>query len=734
MIYVLLFLMWFLLIFLFLYRRANGSEFIENFVDTNNEVVNKGVVIYISLLHNIYNFFNKLLCRSSTPPAPTPPAPTPPAPTPPAPTPPAPTPPAPTPPAPTPPAPTPPAPTPPAPTPPAPTPPAPTPPAPTPPAPTPPAPTPPAPTPPAPTPPAPTPPAPTPPAPTPPAPTPPAPTPPAPTPPAPLPPPSILTPFLFDDATNPPCITEEIPVEWGGILLNTFLPTCTKRGCLEFSSLDEAKNECANEISCGGLTFNSNSKWELRGSSLAVTSPNNEKSYIFDRSKFLMNSILCSFNYPNKPSTSPTIKIPNTNITLPYNIPDIKDFEEGVNFNMAAMFAVNKDSSNGKLTGVKIFTGKNVAFFVDKNIVNIGTDFNVIVNNTITRPILSISSNNKDINYYAMAIFVDIYDRLISFYTYVFDNKIPQYGEKYFNKPFTLETAYIAAGGLGNADLSHCCVGPAYFAMSFNSCVAYLKDNTKLPFIHQAIQYEAFRAFTYPRQFTNYLDYRCYDKNDRKNTNPVTPYGEWGWVNQGFVNVSGALYLSTVTTPSLDFYYIDYGFPAFFSLFEKNLDIYIKGVSDGIYTWLNTMMFPRLIWTGKGDCKETGCSGLDDLYAGLLIRLFKTHGGVVYFKRFIKAIMKLGIPRYATTLMDNENPGKYVDSITVLKTPSPHNNRWDPRGGEGPKLTYQTAAENYYIAASYGANKDLYDYFKITLGAPIRDEARTYALDLIRFN
>jgi hypothetical protein len=84
--------------------------------------------------------------------------------------------------------------------------------------------------------------------------------------------------------------------------------------------------------------------------------------------------------------------------------------------------------------------------------------------------------------------------------------------------------------------------------------------------------------------------------------------------------------------------------------------------------------------------------------------------------------------------MDSQNPGNYVDSITVAKTPSPHNNKWDPRGGEGPKLTCQTAAENYYIAASYGANKDLYDYFKNTLGAPIRDEARAYALKLISDN
>jgi hypothetical protein len=91
--------------------------------------------------------------------------------------------------------------------------------------------------------------------------------------------------------------------------------------------------------------------------------------------------------------------------------------------------------------------------------------------------------------------------------------------------------------------------------------------------------------------------------------------------------------------------------------------------------------------------------------------------------------MALGSPRYATTFMNSPNAANYVDSITVAKAPG-----FNPIGGEGPKLTCQAAAENYYIAASYGATKDLFDYFKNTLGAPIREEARTYALKLIADN
>ena len=553
--------------------------------------------------------------------------------------------------------------------------------------------------------------------------------PPAPPPAPPPPEPESAWTILFDDATDPTC---NLGISWKRPIMNSYIFGCVN-GCTDrYDILDEAKKMCEEDMSCSGITMNGENKWELRTGTEANKSTSNKLSYLHDR---VLNSINCSFKYPGKPAIlSTTITLPGTNINLPYNIPDIGVFDEDGNFNYAVIFTPNNDSSNGKLTGVKVFTGRNVCFFVDKNIANIGTDLNVTINNTVKRPILDITSTNKDINYYAMAMFVDIYDRLVSFYSYIFENKLPTQGPRYLNKIFTLETAYIEAGGLGNADLNHCCVGPGFFAPSFNSFVDYLKDNTNLPYLHQAIPYEAFRAFTYPRQFTNYFDYRCYNTSDRGKTNPPLSYGEWGWVNQGFVNVTGSLYLSTVRTPTLSFFYMEKGFSPFFNYFEEKLDTYIAGVKSGIYTWLNTMMFNRLIWTGQGDCQATGCSGLDDLYSGLLIRLFKTQGGLIFLKRLIKAVITLGTPRYATTFMDSPNAGDYVDYLTVEKVPSPHNNIWDPRGGEGPKLTCQTAAENYYIAASYGANKDLYDYFKNTLGAPIRDEARAYALKLMSDN
>jgi hypothetical protein len=50
------------------------------------------------------------------------------------------------------------------------------------------------------------------------------------------------------------------------------------------------------------------------------------------------------------------------------------------------------------------------------------------------------------------------------------------------------------------------------------------------------------------------------------------------------------------------------------------------------------------------------------------------------------------------------------------------------------KINAQTAFENYYIASSYGAKTDLYNYFTSTLNGSIRSEARNYAINLINNN
>ena len=148
---------------------------------------------------------------------------------------------------------------------------------------------------------------------------------------------------------------------------------------------------------------------------------------------------------------------------------------------------------------------------------------------------------------------------------------------------------------------------------------------------------------------------------------------------------------------------------------ENHLDIYISGLNSGIYTWNNTFMYHRMIWTKNADNPE-GAESLDNLYSGILIRLWRNNGTGNFLIRFFKAV-KLMTNRNLYSFLNNANKFDYIDRFSY-----------------DAKLNAQTAAENFYIAASYGANKDLYNYFVSTLRRSIRQEARTYAINLIANN
>jgi len=119
-----------------------------------------------------------------------------------------------------------------------------------------------------------------------------------------------------------------------------------------------------------------------------------------------------------------------------------------------------------------------------------------------------------------------------------------------------------------------------------------------------------------------------------------------------------------------------------------------------------------MIWTNDRE-------SLDNLYSGILIRLWRNNGKNIFLLRFFKAI-KLMNNRNSINLLNSPNKLNYVDTLST--------------NTNNAKLTAQTAAENFYIASSYGANKDLYDYFTITLKRSIRQEARDYATNLIANN
>ncbi len=398
------------------------------------------------------------------------------------------------------------------------------------------------------------------------------------------------------------------------------------------------------------------------------------------------------FNDSNVQSNTP---IPDTiPYTIPYNVPDIEVFNDN---------SYDPYIINGK--NVIAFGGKKVILIIDKN--NIGTDLDYTdTNGNIIKPIINISSINKNLYYYAMAIFIDIIDKLILQYESMV-GMIPQ-ENSYKNRPIRIEISYINAGGLASHGISGMAAGPAFLRNFYDTCINYLIDNNQLPKIEHIFTYELMRNYIFPNVFTPIMDYRLYEIDKSTGTNIRTKklnVDEWGWVNQGFVNVTGGL-LSVNIEPKILFNYFGYDAEGFWATMEKHLDTYIESGKP----WEEIYMYNRLEWTEDRE-------SLDNLYSGLLIRLWRNYGRFTFLQRMFKAIRNM-YNRSGNNYRNKPWASDYIDNLSYDYN-------------SVIKLNYQTARENFYIASSYGANTDLYDYFVNTLRCPIRNEARTYAINLI---
>ena len=396
----------------------------------------------------------------------------------------------------------------------------------------------------------------------------------------------------------------------------------------------------------------------------------------------------------------------------PYAIPDIEIYDDSDY--ASNIITKNNDGKTHIIPSVKTCCGRNISLIIDKN--NVGTDLDFTeLDGSITKPIFNLKSGNKNKYYYAMAILVDNLDKLIDQFKLTV-GRIPV-ANPYRNRPVRIEIAYINAGGLASHGVYGMACGPAYLRYFYDSCIAYLDDNTQLPKVEHVFTYELCRNYIFPDQFTPLLDYRLYNLSSRNNTNKSLEFYEWGWVNQGFVNVLGGL-LTKNFSPSVNFNYYGYDAEGFWKSMEKHLDIYINGLKSGIYTWDNTFMYNRLIWT-KNINSPDGAESLDNLYSGILIRLWRNNGEGKFLLKFFKAL-KLMSNRSANNYLNLPNKLNYIDTLST--------------DSNNVKLNAQTAAENFYIASSYGASKDLYDYFTVTLKRSIRKEARDYANNLILKN
>ena len=429
---------------------------------------------------------------------------------------------------------------------------------------------------------------------------------------------------------------------------------------------------------------------------------------LINKNQILPVIVTPSMNQFWSPLSTPSYT-PKSEFNLPYDVPNIEIFDD-TNYD-SYIITKNNDGVTKVIPNLKVCCGRKISLIIDKD--NVGTDLDVTLSdNSVIQPIFNIQSVNKNKYYYAMAILIDNLDKLIDQFELTV-GRIPN-PNPYRDKPIRVEISLIDAAGLASHGISGMACGPAFLRDFYNSCVMYIEDNTILPKIDHIFTYELCRNYIFPDQFTPLFDYRLYNLSDRNNNTKTLGFYEWGWVNQGFINVLGGLLTKNII-PSINFDYAGYNIEQFWNMMEIHLDRYING---SIYTWDNTFMYSRMIWTANAD-NPNGAESLDNIYSGLLIRLWRRYGGKVFLIRFFKAI----------TLMNNRNAYHFLNVVNKLDYIDILSNDIT-----NAKLTVQTAAENLYIAASYGANQDLYTYFTITLKRSIRQEARSYAIALITYN
>lgn len=221
------------------------------------------------------------------------------------------------------------------------------------------------------------------------------------------------------------------------------------------------------------------------------------------------------------------------------------------------------------------------------------------------------------------------------------------------------------AAGLAHHGRAGFAVGPAFLKESLTSF------QTPAPFIHHCFGYEATRNFIFPDDFTPPFKYACLEGEDC-----------WGWLNQGFVNLTACLLLSDAPF-GVAFNYYGQSSHQFRASMEAHVEQYIKGA--GSITFEDAFLHERLPWAKH--------QSLDNLYSGILSILFRECGGVRFLKGFFAALPLLR-PRCPASVKD-----------------------------------FVLASENLYLACSIGAGKDLYDFFK-GLQFPI-DRAREHCGPLL---
>ena len=176
------------------------------------------------------------------------------------------------------------------------------------------------------------------------------------------------------------------------------------------------------------------------------------------------------------------------------------------------------------------------------------------------------------------------------------------------------EVAFLNnAAGLAGHGVAGIAFGPAFLQDMLR---ARLEGHHLLPHV---LWYETMRNYIFPEEFTNVFDYRLTHAH-----NGADPRGCWGWVNQGFVNVTGCLLSRQLT--GIEFDYFGHSRDWFCASMESQLDRYAQSTMP----WESCFMHERLPWDES--------SSLDNVYSGILCAMYRQFGGVAFLRRFFAAI------------------------------------------------------------------------------------------------
>lgn len=185
--------------------------------------------------------------------------------------------------------------------------------------------------------------------------------------------------------------------------------------------------------------------------------------------------------------------------------------------------------------------------------------------------------------------------------------------------------------------------GPAFIQGMYNEALA---GRSRLDHV---FFYETTRNYIFPEVFTAVMEYSLTNAAGQ-----IDGYN-YGWVNQGFIDVAGCLF-SEAITPPVEFYYYGQNRKMFMDSMEGKLNTYMANSS---YTWDNVWMKQLLPWDQW--------SSLDNLYAGLLVHLYRNYGGYAFLRGMWRAIPGLldRVPGTANNLESFKNNQRARDNFFI---------------------------------------------------------------------